>query len=117
MLLCEIEGRGWTVPSGRVEPDECSSDAAAREAAEEAGARLADLQYIGSYRIVEKGAVRWADCFTARVVDLQEITAKAESKGRQFVRAEDLPGVYHVWNELFEQVFAHSKEVLERALA
>ena len=32
VLLCDIENRGWSIPSGRVEPDESSSEAACREA-------------------------------------------------------------------------------------
>ena len=47
VLLANIEGRGWCIPSGRVEPNESSAEAVRREALEEAGAILTDVQYMG----------------------------------------------------------------------
>jgi 8-oxo-dGTP diphosphatase len=115
VLLCDIAGRGWCVPSGRVEPEESSTEAVVRETLEEAGASLGDIQYIGCYQITEKSEVRWADCFTGHVVALGEITARAESKARKFVQVSELPGLYHLWNELTEKVFEYSLQVLRRA--
>jgi 8-oxo-dGTP diphosphatase len=114
VLICDIDGRGWCIPSGRVEPDETSADAALREALEEGGAVLADLQYIGAYKISERQEVRWADCYAANVVELVDIGMAAESLGRQFLQLDQLADVYHVWNELTERVFEHSREVLLR---
>ena len=48
ILLCDIEDRGWSIPSGRVEPFESSEDAARREAIEEAGANLKHYQALQS---------------------------------------------------------------------
>lgn len=115
VLVCEIVGRGLCIPSGRVEAFEDSLVAVQREALEEAGALLEDVQYIGCYQITERNEVRWADCYTARVVDLVDIQIVEESTGRRFMKLEDLPGEYHLWNELTEQVFRHSLEVLQRA--
>lgn len=115
VLLCDIAGRGWCVPSGRVEPEETSIDAGAREAREEAGAVLSDIQYIGCYQISERSAIRWADCFTARVSSLEEILTANESKGRKFVGMSELPSIYHLWNDLTDRVFKHSFEVLKRS--
>jgi 8-oxo-dGTP diphosphatase len=114
VLVCDIEGRGWCIPSGRVEPDESSLEAVRRESLEEAGAILRDIQYIGCYEINERNERRWADCFTAHVEDLVEIQAANESKGRMFLSLPDLPQVYHLWNDLTEKVFEHSHEVLRR---
>lgn len=114
VLLCDILGRGWCIPSGRVEAYESSLDAVKREAVEEAGAVLSDLQYIGCYLITERREVRWADCYAAHVLELTEIGMKEESAGRQLFRLEELPEIYHVWNPLTEMVFQHSREVLER---
>lgn len=115
VLVCEIVGRGLCIPSGRVEANEDSLVAVQREALEEAGALLEDVQYIGCYQITERNEVRWADCYTARVVDLVEIQIAEESTGRRFMKLEDLPAEYHLWNDLTEQVFRHSLEVLQRA--
>lgn len=114
ILLCDIEDRGWCIPSGRVEPFEEPCEAASREAVEEAGAILHELQYIGCYRISERSEVRWADVFVASVQELVEISRPDESRGRRLVTIEELPEVYHMWNPLLEEVFHYSKEILDR---
>lgn len=114
VLIADIEGRGWCIPSGRVEPDETSLDAVKREALEEAGAILRDVQYIGCYHISERREVRWADCYVARVEELVEIGRQDESKGRRFVTLDELPALYHLWNPLTKMVFEHSLEILRR---
>ena len=114
VLVCDIADRGWSIPSGRVEANEESAEAVAREALEEAGALLGKLQYIGCYQIFERGEVRWADCFAATVSELVEITIPTESKGRKLVTVDELPGIYHLWNELTEAVFQFSREVVGR---
>ena len=117
LLLCDIEDRGWCIPSGRVEPFESSLDAAKREAVEEAGAILEDILYLGCYRICERNEVRWADIYTARVAELVEIPAEFESSGRRFVRTDELAEIYYLWNSLTEAVILHAQSVMERHLA
>lgn len=114
VLLCDIEDRGWSIPSGRVEPNESSIEAAAREAREEAGAILRDILYIGCYRITDREEVRWADVFAARVDELVELPKEFESVDRRFYELGDVPPIYHLWNELTEAVFIHSREELRR---
>jgi 8-oxo-dGTP diphosphatase len=116
LLLCDIEDRGWCIPSGRVEPFESSIDAAKREAVEEAGAILEDILYLGCYRICERNEVRWADIFTARVAELVDIPEEFESAGRQFVTVAQLPEIYYLWNSLTEAVILHARSVMERHL-
>lgn len=115
MLICDIADRGWCVPSGRVEPSEDSREAVVREAVEEGGAIVDGVQYIGCYQIVERHEVRWADCYAGRIAELVEITVPAESKGRQLATIDDLPSLYHQWNELTAKLFQYSQEVIERA--
>lgn len=117
VLLCNICDRGWCIPSGRVEPFETSWEAVHREAAEEAGAVLENLQYLGAYRISERQEVRWADLFAAEVAELNEIQMKEESLGRRFVLMNDLPEVYHSWNPLIEALFRHSLDCVQRRQA
>lgn len=114
VLVCDIVGRGWCIPSGRVEPSEESSEAVRREALEEAGAILGEVQYIGCYQISERNETRWADCFAATVADLVDIQVAEESVGRRFMTLVELPEHYHVWNDLTDRVFQHSLEVIER---
>ncbi|MBL8049516.1 MAG: NUDIX domain-containing protein [Chthonomonas sp.] len=114
VLVCDICDRGWCIPSGRVEPDESSCQAAHREALEEAGALLDEPMYIGCYRISEKTEIRWADVFVADIKELVEITMPEESRGRKLVSLEELPDIYHLWTPLTEQLFHHSRDVLAR---
>lgn len=115
VLLCNIGDRGWCIPSGRVEPYESSIEAAKREAIEEAGAQIGCIQYIGCYSIRERGEQRWADVFVAKVEKLGEIEMPQESLGRKFVTLDQLPTVYHQWNELTKLVFDYSYEVACRS--
>lgn len=114
VLVADICGRGWCIPSGRVEPFETSLDAVRREALEEAGAVLKDLQYIGCFHISERHEVRWGDCYVARLDRLVEIGMQDESKGRQLVTLDELPDIYYLWNPLTRMVFEHSREILDR---
>ncbi|HSI72810.1 MAG TPA: NUDIX domain-containing protein [Fimbriimonas sp.] len=116
VLVANIEGRGWCIPSGRVEPNETSLDAVKREALEEAGAVLKEIQYIGCYMVTERREVRWADCYAACVERLEEIGMKEESSGRKLMTLDELPEAYHCWNPLTQLVFEHSKEIVERHL-
>lgn len=115
VLLCNIGDRGWCIPSGRVEPFETSLEAVRREAREEAGAEIECVQYIGCYRICEKGEVRWADVYVARVGAMGEISMPEESLGRQFVTMDELPEIYYEWSELTKCMFEYAREVMERA--
>jgi 8-oxo-dGTP diphosphatase len=115
VLLCNIEDRGWCIPSGRVEAFESSTDAVKREAMEEAGAVLSCIQYIGCYSIREKDEQRWADVYVAKVDDLKEISMPEESLGRRLATMEELPGIYHSWTDLTKAVFEHSFEIFARA--
>ena len=114
VLICNIQDRGWCIPSGRVEPEESSIEAAVREAREEAGAILQDVIYLGCYRITERGEVRWADVYAARVKELVDSPAEFESMGRQILPLDELPETYHLWNPLTEAVFKYSEQVLKR---
>jgi len=114
VVICDIEDRGWCIPSGRVEPDENSMEAARRESIEEAGVHLDCVQYIGCYHISERREVRWADCYAAKVAKVGEIEMAEESKGMKMVTIEELPNLYHLWNPLTEAVFNYSYEVVQR---
>ncbi|MBS1716398.1 MAG: NUDIX domain-containing protein [Armatimonadetes bacterium] len=117
VLVCDIDRRGWCIPSGRVEPGESSMEAALREAREEGGAIMSDVQYIGCYQMASDSEVRWADVFVGNIKELVEITHRTESLGRKLVGLEELPDMYHLWNPLTEMVFQYSYEVIQRSNA
>lgn len=114
VLICDIEDRGWCIPSGRVEPDESSLEAVIREALEEGGVELEDVQYIGCYQVSERQEIRWADVYAARIGKMVEITMTEESLGRKLVSMEELPSLYHLWTPLTEMVFEHAREIVNR---
>ena len=58
--------------------------------------------------------MRWADCYTARVASMGEIQVAEESQRIEFMTLDQLPDHYHLWNELTQQVFVYSLEVLRR---
>jgi 8-oxo-dGTP diphosphatase len=113
-LICNIPGRGWCIPSGRVEPNEEGIAAAEREAYEEGGARLGDLRYMGCYQISDKSTTLWAEAYTASIEQLEEIPDFSESTERKLVDPEQLPDVYHMWDSLTQAVFEYSRTVFER---
>lgn len=117
VLVCDITDRGWCIPSGRVEAGESSLETAIREALEEGGAHLEGVQYIGCYQIHDRNETRWADCFTGSIRELVEIQVVEESRGRQFLALEDLPAIYHNWNDLTDRVFQHAFAIQERVEA
>jgi 8-oxo-dGTP diphosphatase len=49
LVLVRDERRAWEFPGGHREGDESYEETAAREAHEEAGARIADVEYLGYY--------------------------------------------------------------------
>lgn len=58
--------------------------------------------------------MRWADLFAARVNKFGEIEMQDESLGRKLVTLDELPEVYHHWNELTSRVFEYAYEVVRR---
>lgn len=113
-VIGHIPGRGWSIPSGRLEPGEDGLAAALRETYEEVGVKAINVTYLGCYRISEPRSIRWAEVFVGEVGDWLEIPPESESSDRRLACMSDLPEVYHTWNPLFESLFAYSREVLAR---
>ncbi|HWP30449.1 MAG TPA: NUDIX domain-containing protein [Fimbriimonadales bacterium] len=112
-LLSYIPERGWCIPGGKVKTNEDSRDAAIREAYEETGAKIADIQFMGSYKLSKNGEVRWADVYTSKITELDEIPEGSEATNRGFYSLEEIPHVYFAWNPLFEILFLESFEKLK----
>src|SRR5437899_8114872 len=68
-VLADIAGRGWCIPSGRIEAGETLEQAARREAREEAGVTLGALSLIGHTVLTdtETGDVETVPAFLAPV--------------------------------------------------
>ena len=118
VVLAEISGRGWCIPSGRIEAGEGPTAATRREAREEAGVTLGTLLPLGHYRLThtQTGAIRHAMVYIAAVIGLSEIPTGSESRGRQLFAIEDIAGAYFAWDPLLAAVFALAWERQARDL-
>jgi 8-oxo-dGTP diphosphatase len=107
VLLAQIQGRGWSAPSGRVQPPESPFDAARRETYEETGGLLGELRPLGCYTIGDPAdAPMLVPLFTATLKRLDPIPDGFESTAVALVAPEELPHTYYYWDPLLESVFA-----------
>lgn len=118
LVLAEIPGRGWCIPSGRIESGESAEDAARREAFEEAGVTLGRIVSLGHFVLTDKatGKIRHAPTFIADVQGLEEVPPESESTGRLLVNLEDIAGLYYSWDDLLASVFEEAAAARERLL-
>lgn len=112
VVLAEIRGRGWCIPSGHVEPGETFEEAVRREAFEEAGATLGRVAFLGDFVFAGTpgGAVlRRAPTFIGEVQGFAaQRPAGSDSRGMQMVPVEDVAAMYYAWDALLAAVFAHA---------
>lgn len=113
VLLAHIRGRGWCIPSGRIEPGESPTQAAFRESLEEVSADIANPIPIGYFKITNKNVVRWALAFTSSVVSLNDFIPTPESANRKLFSQSQLPEIYYLWNPLTEAVFQYARATMQ----
>jgi 8-oxo-dGTP diphosphatase len=112
LLLAHIAGRGWSVPSGRLLPDEGPWEAARRETYEETGGLLGELTPLGWYTIgAPSEQPLLVPLFTAALERLDPIPAGFESTGVMLAAELELPRLYYHWDPLLEAVFRHAAEM------
>lgn len=107
LILTEIIGRGWCIPGGHIEEGESAEACVRREAREEAGLTLGELELIGHtllYPTDEMIPVMVAN-FTAKVERFDPLPENSESTGIRFASYEELPAVYYQWDALLEAIF------------
>jgi 8-oxo-dGTP diphosphatase len=118
IVLAEISGRGWCIPSGHLEPGETPEEAARREAFEEAGVTLGRVVCLGYFVLTDTqtGAIRHAPTFIADVQGLSELPEGSESLGRLLANLEDIDGLYYNWDDLLAAVFEEAATARESLL-
>jgi 8-oxo-dGTP diphosphatase len=113
-VLADIAGRGWTVPSGHIEPGEAPEDAAVRETLEEVGAAISAPVRIGRYVLVDPDGSRLEfPTFVAFVQRTGAIPSGSESRRARCFRLEEIPAVYWFWDDLLESVFRYADARLD----
>ena len=113
-LLANIRERGYCAPSGRIEAGETPDAAARREAYEEAGAILSQVEPIGAYLLSPCSAQEPAPCsapvFLAQAERIEPLRADSESQGVRWAALSELPALYYDWSPLIEAVFRYAEE-------
>jgi len=111
-VLADIAGRGWCIPSGRIEPGETPEQTARREAQEEAGLTLGPLTCIGHTLLThtETGHTETVPAFAAPVLRFDPLPEGFESGGIRLVDRSELPDCYFLWDPLIAAVFDHAFE-------
>ncbi|HET7580034.1 MAG TPA: nucleoside triphosphatase YtkD [Bacillales bacterium] len=85
-LLTEHPRRGWEFPGGKVEKGESADFAAKREVMEETGGTVADLSYIGQYKVEGKSGTIIKNVYFARVDQVQMQKDYFETNGPIFLQ-------------------------------
>lgn len=117
IVLADIAGRGYCIPSGRIEPGETIIAAALREVYEETGVTLKDedLFLIGSYELVGAGSTRastrYCPVFIAEAIGFEPVPAGSESRGILLAAAEDVEDLYYHWDPLMDAVFRYAGKI------
>ena len=118
VVLAHIRGRGYCIPSGKIEPGEEPLDALIRETYEETGARLEPhrAHVIGWYGLEPNAAAtpwpqRICPVYMAEVDSYSDIPDGSESDGVRLATLEEVPVIYFFWDELIAAVFKHSELV------
>ena len=113
--MCNIGGRGLSIPGGHIEPGESPDACLIREAMEEAAVELVDVALLG--HIVTDHTVnpsytgryphRAAQAmFVASVKRLREFRPAEDSTERRLVPIDALPSLHHEWNAVLGEAYA-----------
>lgn len=114
VVLCDIEGRGLTIPGGHIQDEEFIEDCLKREVSEEACIELgkpvvlgyieadhrADQDNGGPYPIRSVQAE-----FCAKVASINSFESQHEASQRLFVPIADVPTLHHEWNAVLQAAF------------
>lgn len=85
-LLTEHPRRGWEFPGGKVEIGESAESAAKREVLEETGANVAELIYIGQYKVAGKSGTIIKNVYFADIDHIRSKDHYYETNGPIFLQ-------------------------------
>ncbi|MEO1201703.1 MAG: NUDIX domain-containing protein [Pseudomonadota bacterium] len=119
VLVCDIAGRGQTIPGGHLEGGESASECLVRETAEEACVDLSDLILIGfveaDHRVNKSFDGRYPlrsvqAIYRADVAAVRDFEPRYESGGRRFVSPAELPAIHHEWNAVLQEALEAARQ-------
>ena len=120
VLVCDISGRGLTIPGGHIDAGETAADCLIRETAEEACVGLTNLRLLGFIE-ADHRANRAFDgqyplrsvqaIYRADVADVGEFESRHESTDRRFVTIGQLPSIHHEWNAVLQKALNVAAEL------
>jgi 8-oxo-dGTP diphosphatase len=115
VLVCDVVGRGPSIPGGHLEAGESPLACLEREALEEAAAELEDVVLLGhivtdhsvnaSYRGRYPHRAGQA-MFVATIKRLSSFKASHDSTERRLVSCDKLSAVHHEWNDVLAAAYA-----------
>jgi 8-oxo-dGTP diphosphatase len=123
VLVCEISGRGPTIPGGHLDGNESAAECLTREALEEASVELANFNLLGFIEADHRAnsdfdgryPVRSVQAiYCADVLTVFEFASRHESTGRRFITTNELPSVHHEWNRVLEEALRKAIDVTGR---
>jgi ADP-ribose pyrophosphatase YjhB (NUDIX family) len=112
VLVCDISGRGLTIPGGHIDDGESPARCLSREASEEACVELANLRLLGFVEADHRTNSDFDGRYPVRSVQaiyradvsaIREFADQNESTGRQFISTGELPSVHHEWNAVLQE--------------
>ena len=120
VLVCNINGRGFTIPGGHIDDGETAVDCLTREASEEACVGLANMRLLGFVEADHRANSDFDGQYPLRSVqaiyraDVAKVAgfdARQESTDRRFVTTSELPKVHHEWNAVLGEALNAALEV------
>lgn len=112
ILVCDISGRGATIPGGHLEEFESAADCLTREAFEEACVELENLRLLGFVEADHRANKEFDGGYPLRSVQaiyradvrtVFDFDADHESTERRFVATDQLPSIHHEWNAVLQE--------------
>ena len=111
ILVCDIAGRGLTIPGGHLDEAEKAADCLIREALEEACVSLYEPMLLGFIEADHRSNTNYSGphplrsvqaIYRADVRSVSEFIPEHESRSRRFLKPEALPALHHEWNDVLQ---------------